>query len=61
MSKVIYERHLVTLLQCELPLLFCNNELTACSALIGFLISLSPLSCDLMGFRGAGGNGAAST
>lgn len=30
-------------------------------ALIGFLLSLTPLSCDLMGWRGAGGNGAAST
>ncbi|KAJ9669731.1 hypothetical protein H2201_000116 [Coniosporium apollinis] len=30
-------------------------------ALVGFLISLSPLSCDLMGLRGAGGNGAAGT
>lgn len=30
-------------------------------ALLGFLLSLSPLSCDLMGWRGAGGNGAAST
>ncbi|RAL61286.1 hypothetical protein DID88_010365 [Monilinia fructigena] len=29
-------------------------------ALVGFLISLSPLSCDLMGWRGAGGSGAAS-
>jgi len=28
-------------------------------ALIGFLLSLSPLSCDLMGWRGAGGAGAA--
>ncbi|OCL03202.1 GPR1/FUN34/YaaH-class plasma membrane protein [Glonium stellatum] len=28
-------------------------------ALIGFLLCLSPLSCDLMGWRGAGGNGAA--
>ncbi|MCJ1279235.1 hypothetical protein MMC21_007059 [Puttea exsequens] len=27
-------------------------------ALIGFLLSLSPLSCQLMGWRGAGGNGA---
>ena len=31
----------------------------ACSALVGFLLSLTPLSCDLMGWRGAGGNGAA--
>lgn len=31
-------------------------------ALVGFLLSLSPLSCDLMGFRGAGpaGNGSAT-
>lgn len=31
------------------------------SALVGFLLSLTPLSCDLMGWRGAGGSGAAST
>ncbi|GAB7362905.1 hypothetical protein MBLNU230_g3207t1 [Neophaeotheca triangularis] len=30
-------------------------------ALIGFLISLTPLSCTLMGWRGAAGNGAATT
>ncbi|PFH63367.1 hypothetical protein XA68_12331 [Ophiocordyceps unilateralis] len=29
-------------------------------ALAGFLLSLSPLACDLMGWRGAGGFGAAS-
>lgn len=29
-------------------------------ALLGFLLALSPLSCDLMGWRGAGGNGIAS-
>lgn len=29
------------------------------SALVGFLLSLSPLSADLMGWRGAGGNGSA--
>lgn len=34
-------------------------RLTKSSALLGFLLSLSPLSCDLMGWRGAGGNGAA--
>ncbi|KAF5868757.1 putative plasma membrane protein [Botrytis fragariae] len=28
-------------------------------AIVGFLITLSPLSCDLMGWRGAGNNGAA--
>jgi len=30
-------------------------------ALLGFLLCLSPLSADLMGWRGAGGNGAAGT
>ncbi|MCJ1225482.1 hypothetical protein MMC12_002131 [Toensbergia leucococca] len=30
-------------------------------ALLGFLLSLSPLACDLMGWRGAGGDGAAGT
>ncbi|CEJ89895.1 hypothetical protein VHEMI05711 [[Torrubiella] hemipterigena] len=29
-------------------------------AIAGFVLSLTPLSCDLMGWRGAGGNGAAS-
>ncbi|THV48339.1 hypothetical protein BGAL_0254g00100 [Botrytis galanthina] len=28
-------------------------------AIVGFLITLSPLSCDLMGWRGAGNDGAA--
>ncbi|GKT45339.1 protein alcS [Colletotrichum spaethianum] len=28
-------------------------------AIVGFLLSLTPLSCDLMGWRGAGGSGAA--
>ncbi|KAF4631873.1 hypothetical protein G7Y89_g6256 [Cudoniella acicularis] len=28
-------------------------------AIVGFLLSLSPLSCDLMGWRGSGGSGAA--
>ncbi|KAI0597511.1 GPR1/FUN34/YaaH-class plasma membrane protein [Biscogniauxia sp. FL1348] len=28
--------------------------------LLGFVLSLGPLSCDLMGWRGAGGSGAAS-
>ncbi|CAD6576801.1 MAG: hypothetical protein ASARMPRED_007886 [Alectoria sarmentosa] len=30
-------------------------------ALVGFLLSLTPLSCDLMGWRGAGGTGASDT
>ena len=29
-------------------------------AVSGFLLSLTPLSCTLMGWRGAGGNGAAN-
>lgn len=31
------------------------------SAVLGLVMSLTPLSCDLMGLGGAGGNGAAST
>lgn len=35
--------------------------LTWCySALVGFLLAFTPLTCDLMGWRGAGGSGAAS-
>ena len=30
-------------------------------ALLGLVMSLFPFSCDIMGWRGAGGNGAAST
>lgn len=30
------------------------------SGLLGFLMSLSPLSCILMGWRGAGGSGASN-
>ena len=30
-------------------------------ALAGFILSLTPLACDLMGWRGAGSSGAAST
>lgn len=30
-------------------------------ALLGYLLSLSPLSCELMGWRGAGGAGIATT
>ncbi|TVY14460.1 Protein alcS [Lachnellula arida] len=29
-------------------------------ALLGFLLALNPVSCDLMGWRGSGGSGAAS-
>ncbi|KAL8728288.1 MAG: hypothetical protein Q9166_005495 [cf. Caloplaca sp. 2 TL-2023] len=29
-------------------------------ALVGFLLSCTPLACELMGWRGAGGNGAAT-
>ena len=31
------------------------------SGIGGFLLAATPLSCDLMGWRGAGGNGAATT
>lgn len=38
-----------------------SSLITMSRALAGFLLALTPLSCDLMGWRGAGGNGAAST
>ena len=67
---MIYGRRLVILLLCELLCPpnkgeekerkgFSTKQVQ--SALIGFLISLSPLSCQLMGWRGAGGNGASDT
>jgi hypothetical protein len=30
-------------------------------AVLGLVMALTPFSCDIMGWRGAGGNGAAST
>ena len=39
--------------------MFCDVA-NLVSALVGFLLSLTPLSCQLMGWRGAGGNGAAT-
>ncbi|KAH8804919.1 GPR1/FUN34/yaaH family-domain-containing protein [Xylogone sp. PMI_703] len=39
--------------------LFHTGMLTKSSALIGIIIALTPLSCDLMGWRGADSNGAA--
>ncbi|KAH8203510.1 hypothetical protein TruAng_002258 [Truncatella angustata] len=46
------------------PLIFSNQRLIYAvdrSALAGFLLSLSPLSCMLMGWRGAASNGASAT
>lgn len=43
------------------PLLYHHILTHIISALIGFLLSLTPLSMDLMGWRGAGMNGAATT
>jgi succinate-acetate transporter protein len=36
-------------------------SLTLHSAVLGLVMALTPLACDLMGWRGAGGAGAAST
>lgn len=36
-------------------------SLTLLSAVLGLVMALTPLSCDLMGWHGAGGAGAAST
>lgn len=37
-----------------------SRDLRKSSALCGFLLSLSPLSCILMGWRGAGNNGTSN-
>ena len=39
---------------------FSNDFLRKTRALVGLLVGLTPLACDQMGWRGAGGNGAAS-
>ena len=62
MSMATFERHSVTQLPCTITHLITNCiQSDRNSALIGFLLSLTPLSMDLMGWRGAGGNGAAGT
>jgi hypothetical protein len=58
---VNYEKLLVTLLHCKDLLPFWFVVANENSALVGFLLSLTPLSMTLMGWRGAGNNGAAST
>ena len=59
-----YGRRLETQHQCELGSVthlfdVVDTADAVYSALVGFLLSLTPLTCDLMGWRGAGGNGAA--
>jgi hypothetical protein len=57
-----FERRSVIQLQCTLLHRITDYiHSDRISALIGFLLSLTPLSMDLMGWRGAGGNGAAGT
>lgn len=57
-----FERPLVTPLHCRSILKLQWLQLANVRrALIGFLLSLFPLSMTLMGWRGAGGLGAAST
>lgn len=59
---MIFEGLLATQLHCmkiHITPIYIFSEHTR--ALIGFLLSLTPLSMDLMGWRGAGGNGAAGT
>ena len=61
---MIYARPSATRPQCKSwPSVFAENArgLTMSSALAGFLLSLTPLSCILMGWRGAGGSGASDT
>ena len=47
---------LVGLLRCSLLRGFSDDEI----GLIGILMSLSPLTCDLLGWAGSGGSGAAN-
>ena len=44
-----------------LPIDESMNVLIPLSALCGFLVATTPFACDSMGWRGAGGQGAAST
>jgi hypothetical protein len=60
MSRVNYERLSVTPRHCKRSIRQVSPQTNARSALIGFLLSLTPLSWTLMGWRGAGGSGAAS-
>lgn len=54
-----YERPSAIPRHCKsFPSLIYDSRFNAVSALAGFLLSLSPLSCILMGWRGAGGTGA---
>ena len=41
--------------------MYWRHRLTSFRALLGLVMALTPFSCDIMGWRGAGGNGAAST
>lgn len=60
MSREISARLSVTLLLCKLYYHTLATNPNLDSALIGFLLSLTPLSMTLMGWRGAGGSGSAS-
>lgn len=41
-----------------LPPTKANHDVFSISGLVGFLLALTPLSCDLMQWRGAGSTGA---
>lgn len=59
-SRASSERRLVTLLLCKSHGRVVDAVADVNSALVGFLLSLTPLSWTLMGWRGAGGSGSAS-
>jgi hypothetical protein len=63
-SKENYATRSVIQLHCKFhrpASLLWRTKTNKLRALVGFLLSLTPLSWTLMGWRGAGGSGAAST
>jgi hypothetical protein len=54
-KSFVIPRHCKTFLLSSL-----YTQLTMCTALMGFLITSTPLGCALLGWRGAGGGGAAT-
>jgi hypothetical protein len=60
MSKENFARPLLTQLLCKSHRCVTRTTPNNDSALVGFLLSLTPLSWTLMGWRGAGGSGSAS-
>jgi hypothetical protein len=59
-SRETFARPLLIQLLCKFHRSVTRTTANTDSALVGFLLSLTPLSWTLMGWRGAGGSGSAS-